>query len=90
MPNYPQPSSQWLAGVFTQISANLGALNSGGTSYIVDPAIANASKTVPNARVILGNVTVDNFGNNTGLPATGRGKWGIATFNTSSKTWTQL
>ncbi|MBV9805222.1 MAG: hypothetical protein JO130_18635 [Solirubrobacterales bacterium] len=90
MPNYPQPADQWLGNLFTQIRQMLGALSSGGTSYVVDPTIANPSASTPNCRLILGNVTVDNFGNPTGLPASSsRSKWGLAVYNPATNTWSQ-
>lgn len=105
MPDYPKPPGQWLSNHLKGTQAQAIAANTSGTTYIVDPAIpvatpgtATSTTSVPplaagqsyNCRAIIGNVSVDNFGNATGLPASGRSSWGIAVYNTTSKTWSQL
>lgn len=91
MPPILPPAGQYLAGLLGGLSQGVAASASGGTAYVVDPSVTNPSATNPNCMVIVGNVTKDNFGNSTGLPsAAGKGKWGIATYNSSTKAWTQL
>jgi glycine/D-amino acid oxidase-like deaminating enzyme len=75
VPAYPSPSRQFLARTISRTAGVARALSAGGTTFVVDPTIVNPSATNPNCQAIIGSLSVDNFGNATGLSG-----WGIATF----------
>ena len=90
MPSYPQPANQYFGNTLKGLKQGVAANASSSTTYIVDPTILNPSPTNPNCMLIMGDVTVDNFGNSTGLPATSaRSKWGLAVYDPATLTWSQ-
>jgi hypothetical protein len=75
MPNYPQPTAQWLAQQLSGLKVDVAALKATKTQYVVDPSGV--------CQAIVGDITHDHEGNATGLTG-----WGIASFKT--KAWVQL
>lgn len=75
MPNYPEPSNQWLLQRIAKLAEDAQALKAQSTQYVID------NKEV--CQAIIGNVTHDQHGNPTGLTG-----WGIASFKTGA--WVKL
>lgn len=78
MPPTIPSSDVWLSTQFEKLWAAIRGMQN-QTTYVLDPTVANPAAGTPNCKVIIGDITRDNFGNSTGLSG-----WGLASKRTGS------